>query len=141
MIDELTFKTIVFYLKSCQRTLSDRSRYRLSILFVVYDITSKKCFDNLSTCFELAKGNLDGNIIVLVGTKSDLYHRRAVPKQKVIEFAQSNGIYNYFESNHNDPRSDIFGQILFDNFNKYEIIRLHSSQRDSISQISPFKGC
>jgi len=71
-----------------------RSYYRGAAgALLVYDITRRETFTHLSAWLEDARQHSNSNMtIMLIGNKSDLEHRRAVPYAEGEEFARSNGL-------------------------------------------------
>merc|ERR1711998_542314 len=59
----------------------------------VYDITRRDTFNHLTRWLEEAKQNSNPNmVIMLIGNKSDLDHRRAVSTKEGEQFAEENGL-------------------------------------------------
>jgi Ras-related protein Rab-2A len=59
----------------------------------VYDITRRDTFNHLTRWLEEAKQNSNPNmVIMLIGNKSDLDHRRAVSYKEGEQFAEQNGL-------------------------------------------------
>jgi len=71
-----------------------RSYYRGAAgALLVYDITRRTTFNHLSRWLEEAKQNSNPNmVIMLIGNKSDLDHRREVSYQEGEQFAAQNGL-------------------------------------------------
>jgi Ras-related protein Rab-2A len=71
-----------------------RSYYRGAAgALLVYDITRRDTFQHLSRWLEEAKQHAHENmVILLIGNKSDLEHRRAVSTQEGQEFADAHGL-------------------------------------------------
>ena len=74
-----------------------RSYYKNSTCaFIVYDITDKKTFDNvtswLTECKEMCYKNI---LIYLIGNKTDLEDKRQVPKESAKKFAEENNLVFY----------------------------------------------
>lgn len=60
---------------------------------LVYDITKHITFENVARWLKELRDHAEANIIImLVGNKSDLRHRRAVPTEEAMAFAQANNI-------------------------------------------------
>lgn len=60
---------------------------------LVYDITRRDTFNHLTRWLEEAKQNSNPNmVIMLIGNKSDLDHRRAVSFKEGEQFAEQNGL-------------------------------------------------
>mmetsp|Transcript_3824 Transcript_3824/g.5199 ORF Transcript_3824/g.5199 Transcript_3824/m.5199 type:complete len:212 (-) Transcript_3824:139-774(-) len=71
-----------------------RSYYRGAAgALLVYDITRRETFKHLSRWLEEAKQHSGSNmVIMLIGNKSDLEHRRAVSFEEGKQFADENGL-------------------------------------------------
>ena len=71
-----------------------RSYYRDAAgALLVYDITRRDSFSHLTRWLEEAKQNGNPNmVIMLIGNKSDLEHRRAVSTQEGEAFAAEHGL-------------------------------------------------
>ena len=71
-----------------------RSYYRGAAgALLVYDITRRETFNHLTRWLEEARQNSNPNMVVmLIGNKSDLGHRRAVSTDEGKEFARQNGL-------------------------------------------------
>ena len=60
---------------------------------MVYDITKHVTFENVARWLKELRDHAEANIIImLVGNKSDLRHRRAVPTEEAMSFAQANSV-------------------------------------------------
>ena len=60
---------------------------------LVYDITKHVTFENVARWLKELRDHAEANIIImLVGNKSDLRHRRAVPTEEAMAFAQANNV-------------------------------------------------
>ena len=60
---------------------------------LVYDITKHITFENVVRWLKELRDHAEANIIImLVGNKSDLRHRRAVPTEEAMAFAQANNV-------------------------------------------------
>ena len=60
---------------------------------LVYDITKHITFENVARWLKELRDHAESNIIImLVGNKSDLRHRRAVPTEEAMSFAQANNV-------------------------------------------------
>lgn len=81
------FKTITStYYKGCHGVV------------IVFDLTDKKTFDNVSNWYQDAqKYTSDDSVKILVGNKCDLEQEREVSKQEGIDLAQSLNLH-YFET-------------------------------------------
>ncbi|CAM9161161.1 unnamed protein product [Chrysoparadoxa australica] len=71
-----------------------RSYYRGAAgALLVYDITRRDTFNHLTRWLEEARQNSNTNmVIMLIGNKSDLEHRRAVSTKEGEQFAAENGL-------------------------------------------------
>merc|ERR1712166_365606 len=71
-----------------------RSYYRGAAgALLVYDITRRETFNHLTRWLEEARQNANSNmVIMLIGNKSDLEHRRAVSSEEGQQFAQEHGL-------------------------------------------------
>ena len=71
-----------------------RSYYRGAAgALLVYDITRKETFEHMRSWLEDARAHSNNDMaIVLVGNKSDLEHRREVPRESGEEFAREHGL-------------------------------------------------
>lgn len=60
---------------------------------LVYDITRRETFNHLTRWLEEARQNANGSmVIMLVGNKGDLDHKRQVSKEEGEKFAKENGL-------------------------------------------------
>ena len=71
-----------------------RSYYRGAAgALLVYDITRRETFLQLEKWLDEARQNASQNmVIMLIGNKLDLEHKRAVSKEEGMEFARKNGL-------------------------------------------------
>jgi len=71
-----------------------RSYYRGAAgALLVYDITRRETFNHLTRWLEEARQNANQSmVIMLIGNKSDLEHRRAVTKEEGEAFAKEHGL-------------------------------------------------
>jgi len=71
-----------------------RSYYRGAAgALLVYDITRRETFNHLARWLEEARQNAHQNmVIMLIGNKSDLEHRRQVSHEEGAKFAKENGL-------------------------------------------------
>lgn len=71
-----------------------RSYYRGAAgALLVYDITRRETFNHLARWLEEARTNANSNmVIMLIGNKSDLEHRRSVSYEEGAQFAKENGL-------------------------------------------------
>ncbi|CAI5953662.1 unnamed protein product [Closterium sp. NIES-64] len=61
---------------------------------LVYDISRRSSFDNISQWLREVRSQGDNNLVVmLVGNKTDLAHLRAVPTEKGLELAEREGMF------------------------------------------------
>ena len=59
----------------------------------MYDVTRRETFDNLSTWLQDCRAHANPNmVIMLVGNKADISHRRAVSTEEGEMFARENGL-------------------------------------------------
>lgn len=72
-----------------------RSYYRGAAgALLVYDITRRETFNHLTRWLEEARHNASSDMVVmLIGNKSDLEHRRAVSTKEGEDFASENGLF------------------------------------------------
>eukprot|EP01084_Bolivina_argentea_P223107 377537_1 len=77
-----------------------RSYYRSAIIaLLVYDITRQESFNKLK--FWMSKLREDGQddlVIMLVGNKCDLEHKRQIPTSRGKQFASNNGLFGFIET-------------------------------------------
>ncbi len=60
---------------------------------LVYDISKHVTFENVERWLKELRDHAEPNIVVmLVGNKSDLKHRRAVPTEEALAFAENNNL-------------------------------------------------
>ena len=81
---------------------------------LVYDISKHITFENVVRWLKELRDHAEPNIIVmLVGNKSDLRHKRAVPTSEAVAFASENGLA-FIETSALDSTGvdDAFRQIL-----------------------------
>jgi len=71
-----------------------RSYYRGAAgALLVYDITRRETFNHLTRWLEEARQNANQSmVIMLIGNKSDMEHRRQVSKEEGEKFAKDNGL-------------------------------------------------
>lgn len=71
-----------------------RSYYRGAAgALLVYDITRRETFNHLASWLEDARQHATANMVIMViGNKSDLAHRRAVSTEEGAQFAKENGL-------------------------------------------------
>lgn len=71
-----------------------RSYYRGAAgALLVYDITRRETFNHLASWLEDARQHASANmVIMLIGNKCDLAHRRAVSTEEGAQFAKENGL-------------------------------------------------
>ena len=70
---------------------------RVQGIIILYDITEKKTFLNVTNWIKLIKETNNNIPYVLVGHKCDLNHKRKVEEEEAIKFSQDNKI-DYFET-------------------------------------------
>ena len=66
-----------------------------SLVFIVYDITSKKSFDNLQTWIDFVN-NIENSNIVILGNKVDLDSQRQVTTEEAEKFCEEKN-YDFYE--------------------------------------------
>ena len=90
-----------------------RSYYRAAaVAILVFDITSRDSFEAITSWMEECKVNGNPEMtLVLVGNKTDLEHKRAVPTSEASEFAKKHNMA-FFETSAktNDKVLEIFAQ-------------------------------
>ena len=118
-----------------------RSYYKNSTCaFIVYDITSRKTFENiiiwLRECKELCYKDI---LICLVGNKSDLEGRRAVSYEEGKKFAEDNQIM-FYETSAKDGSNitEIFNESANCLVDKIESGQLNLNSSDSGIKIGKF---
>lgn len=76
--------------------------YGANGILLVYDVTNRNSFENLQDWLEVIKATYAKSEIkpymALIGNKKDLEHLRTVKREKHVEFAQENGMANFFLS-------------------------------------------
>ena len=100
-----------------------RSYYKSSTCaFIVYDITEKKTFYDVSTWLQDCRDMCYKNILIyLIGNKSDLEEKRQVTQEEAKQFAEENDLVFYETSALNgDNIEEIFVQSATDLVNKLE---------------------
>jgi small GTP-binding protein len=101
-------------------------------IILVYDITSKKSFLDLSKWLDLIK-QIEGNSnIILVGNKNDLKNQREVSLNEANKFALKNGLKNYEISAKED--FDEIDKIFFDLSN--DLIKNENKENNNSLDIS-----
>ena len=122
-----------------------RSYYKNSTCaFIVYDITSRKTFDNvgiwLKECRDMCFKDI---LIVLIGNKSDLEGRRAVSYEEGQKFADDNQLL-FFETSAKDGSNiqELFTESATNLVDKIESGQLNLDAADSGIKIGkyPKKG-
>ena len=118
-----------------------RSYYKNSTCaFIVYDITSRKTFDNvviwLKECRDMCFKDI---LIVLVGNKSDLEGRRAVSFEEGQKFADDNQLL-FFETSAKDGSNiqEIFTESATNLVDKIESGQLNLNASDSGIKIGKY---
>ena len=83
-------------------------------ILMVYDITSRKSFDNLENWFGLAdeQSKVDNLPIVLIGNKTDLDERRLVPTLEGEDTAEQRGT-GFIETSAYSNRGDCVGKAFY----------------------------
>ena len=83
-------------------------------ILMVYDITSRKSFDNLENWFRLSEeqSKVDNLPIVLVGNKTDLDERRLVPTLEGEDMADQKGT-GFIETSAYSNRGDCVGKAFY----------------------------
>ena len=66
-----------------------------SLVFIVYDITNKKSFDNLQSWIDFVN-NIENSNIVILGNKTDLDDKRVVSTEEGKKFCEEKN-YDFFE--------------------------------------------
>ena len=100
-----------------------RSYYKSSTCaFIIYDITDKKSFTNISSwldeCKEMCYKDL---LICLIGNKIDLEDKRVVSKEEGQKFADDNGLLFFETSAKNGTNiEEIFNKCTSEIVNKIE---------------------
>ena len=118
-----------------------RSYYKNSTCaFIVYDITSRKTFDDvviwLKECKDMCFKDI---LIVLVGNKSDLEGRRAVSYEEGQKFAEDNQLL-FFETSAKDGSNiqEIFTESATNLVDKIESGQLNLDATDSGIKIGKY---
>ena len=118
-----------------------RSYYKNSTCaFIVYDITSRKTFDNVDIWLKECKDMCFKDIlIVLVGNKSDLEGRRAVSFEEGQKFAEDNQLL-FFETSAKDGSNiqEIFTESATNLVDKIESGQLNLDAADSGIKIGKY---
>ncbi len=100
-----------------------RSYYKSSTCaFIVYDITNKKSFKNITSWLNECKEMCYKDILIcLVGNKTDLESKRTVTKEEGQKFADDNGLM-FFETSAQDGTNieDLFNKATEDLVTKFE---------------------
>ena len=66
------------------------------VVLIVYDITSKKSFENVTTWVECVDKFAKSNVLrILVGNKTDLEDKRVISKEEGKKLAEENGLKFY----------------------------------------------
>ncbi|KAF5660907.1 hypothetical protein FHETE_8758 [Fusarium heterosporum] len=104
---------------------ASREHYRCSIMntpyytdcaaaMIVYDITSRLSYENASRWLDEVRDHVDDDtVIMLVGNKTDLNHKRVVKTEEAKRFADEKGLL-YIETSalSKDQVDAVFGTIL-----------------------------
>ncbi len=101
-------------------------------IILVYDITNKSSFKNISRWFKELKDHADNNaLIILVGNKLDLNHLRVVSQIEGKEYAEKNGMLfietSAFDATNINHAFDILLTQIYDNI---ESTKLKLSRND-----------
>ncbi|XP_047127216.1 ras-related protein Rab-28 [Hydra vulgaris] len=110
--------------------------YGANAVVLVYDVTNYSSFENLSDWLVIVKETFADQDkkphLALVGNKKDLEHLRTVKKEKHIEFANANGMSNYFLSaKSGDQVAYCFQKIAADILG----IRLHKQSVEQANRV------
>ena len=66
------------------------------VVLIVYDVTSKKSFENVTTWVECVDKFAKSNVLrILVGNKTDLEDKRVISKEEGKKLAEENGLKFY----------------------------------------------
>ena len=118
-----------------------RSYYKNSTCaFIVYDITSRKTFDNITIWLKECKDMCYKDILIcLIGNKSDLEGRRAVSYDEGKKFAEDNQIM-FFETSAKDGSNitEIFNESATYLVDKIESGQLNLNATDSGIKIGKY---
>ena len=66
-----------------------------SLVFIVYDITNKKSFNNLQSWIDFVN-NIENSNMVIIGNKIDLENKREVSKEEAQKFCEEKN-YDFYE--------------------------------------------
>ena len=102
----------------------------------MYDISKRATFENVERWLRELRDHAESNIVImLVGNKSDLRHRRTVPTEEAVTFAQTNNLA-FIETSALDATGveEAFRQILT------EIYRLISRKNVQAEAENKTKG-
>ena len=94
-VDSKTLKAQIWDTAGQERYRAITSAYYRGAVgaLLVYDITKHITFDNVARWLKELRDHAESNIVImLVGNKSDLRHRRAVQTEEAETFAESNNI-------------------------------------------------
>ena len=118
-----------------------RSYYKNSTCaFIVYDITSRKTFDNINIWLNECKDMCYKDVLIcLVGNKCDLEGRRAVSYEEGEKFAADNNLL-LFETSAKDGNniSEIFTETATNLVDKIESGQLNLNATDSGIKIGKY---
>lgn len=109
---------------------------------LVYDITKHITFDNVARWLKELRDHAESNIVImLVGNKSDLRHRRAVQTEEAMTFAESNDIA-FIETSALDATGveESFRQILTEIYRLISKKNLSNATPSSASSSVPTSG-
>ena len=134
-----------------------RSYYKSSTCaFIVYDITDRKSFSNISTWLDECKEMCYKDILIcLIGNKIDLEDKRLVSKEEGQKFADDNGLLFFEASAKNGTNiEEIFnkctddivtkiesGGIVVDSFNSGIKIGKYPNKEIEQALVQKKKGC
>lgn len=94
-VDAKTLKAQIWDTAGQERYRAITSAYYRGAVgaLLVYDITKHITFENVARWLKELRDHAEANIVImLVGNKSDLRHRRAVPTEEAMGFAEANNI-------------------------------------------------
>ena len=108
---------------------------------LVYDISKRATFENVERWLRELRDHAEPNIVImLVGNKSDLRHRRTVPTEEAVAFAQSNNLA-FIETSALDATGveEAFRQILTEIYRliSRKTVQAAESESNAKSSASP----
>jgi len=101
LIEDRQYKVIIWDTADYERFNSLTGLYYRSALgaIIVFDITNRKSFDNLTCWVEVVKQKTDGNVkILLVGNKNDKSYDAEVEESLAEQFAVENNLCKYIST-------------------------------------------